>query len=145
MRGSTGNREGNALEVVHAHAAGIDIGSREHYVAVGRATADPTSVRTFGCATADLFELGRWLKGCGVTTVAMESTGVYWVPVARILEDDFGIPVVLVDPRYVRSVPGRKTDVQDCQWLQRLPTYGLLTGVFRSPLEIQPLKAYYRH
>ena len=100
---------------------------------------------TFGCATADLFELGRWLKGCGVTTVAMESTGVYWVPVARILEDDFGIPVVLVDPRYVRSVPGRKTDVQDCQWLQRLPTYGLLTGVFRSPLEIQPLKAYYRH
>jgi len=139
MKSSTTNREGNALEVVHPHAAGIDIGSREHYVAAG------AEVQTFGCATADLFEMGRWLKRCGVTTVAMESTGVYWVPVARILEDDFGIPVVLVDPRYVRSVPGRKTDVKDCQWLQRLHTYGLLTGVFRSPLEIEPLKAYYRH
>ena len=144
MRRSTGNREGNALEVVHPHAAGIDIGSREHYVAVGPDVAT-SSVRTFGCATADLFEMGRWLKECGVTTVTMESTGVYWVPVARILEDDFGIPVVLVDPRYVRSVPGRKTDVKDCQWLQRLHTYGLLNGVFRSPLEIEPIKAYYRH
>jgi transposase len=130
------------LEVVHPHAAGIDIGSREHYVAVG---ADASSVRTFGCATADLFEMGRWLKACGVTSVAMESTGVYWVPVARILEEDFGIAVVLVDPRYVRSVPGRKTDVKDCQWLQRLHSYGLLTGVFRSPVEIEPLKAFYRH
>lgn len=132
------------MEVVHPHAAGIDIGSRKHYVAVGP-DVSASSVRTFGCATADLFELGRWLKECGVTTVAMESTGVYWVPVARILEEDFAIAVVLVDPRYVRSVPGRKTDVQDCQWLQRLHTYGLLEGVFRSPLEIEPLKAYYRH
>lgn len=112
MRSSTGNREGNALEVVHPHAAGIDIGSREHYVAVGPDVTG-SSVRTFGCATADVFEMGRWLKECGVTTVAMESTGVYWVPVARILEGEFGIPVVLVDPRYVRSVPGRKTDVKD--------------------------------
>jgi transposase len=144
MRRSTGSREGNALHVVHPHAAGIDIGSREHYVAVGP-DADAQSVRTFGCATADLFEMGRWLKACGVTTAAMESTGVYWVAAARILEDDFGIAVVLVDPRYVRSVPGRKTDVKDCQWLQRLHTYGLLTGVFRSPLEIEPLKAYHRH
>lgn len=144
MRRSTGSREGNAWEVVHPHAAGIDIGSREHYVAVG-SDADARPVRTFGCATADLFEMGRWLKACGVTTVAMESTGVYWVPVARILEEDFRITVVLVDPRYVRSVPGRKSDVKDCQWLQRLHTYGLLTGVFRSPLEIEPLKAYYRH
>jgi transposase len=144
MRRSTGNREGTELEVVHPHAAGIDIGSREHYVAVG-SNVDAKSVRTFGCATADLFEMGRWLKACAVTTVAMESTGVYWVPVARILEADFGITVVLVDPRYVRSVPGRKTDVKDCQWLQRLHSYGLLSGVFRSPLEIEPLKAYYRH
>ena len=118
--------------------------SREHYVAVGPDVTN-SSVRTFGCATADVFEMGRWLKECGVTTVAMESTGVYWVPVARILEDDFGIPVALVDPRYVRSVPGRKTDVKDCQWLRRLHAHGLLTGVFRSPLEIEPLKAYYRH
>jgi transposase len=142
MGSSTRHREEKALQVVHPHGAGIDIGSREHYVAVG---SDPSSVRTFGCATADLFEMGRWLKACGVTTVAMESTGVYWVPVARLLEEDFGIPVVLVDPRYVRSVPGRKSDVKDCQWLQRLHTYGLLTGVFRSPTEIEPLKAYYRH
>jgi transposase len=144
MGSSTTNREGHALPVVHPQAAGIDIGSREHYVAVGPDT-DASSVRTFGCATADLFEMGRWLKARGVTTAAMESTGVYWVPVARILEEDFGIAVVLVDPRYVRSVPGRKTDVKDCQWLQRLHTYGLLTGVFRSPTEIEPLKAYYRH
>jgi transposase len=142
MGSSTSHREEKALQVVHPHAAGIDIGSREHYVAVG---SDPASVRTFGCATADLFEMGRWLKACGVTTVAMESTGVYWVPVARILEEDFGIAVVLVDPRYVRSVPGRKSDVKDCQWLRRLHVYGLLTGVFRSPTEIEPLKAYYRH
>src|SRR5580692_7586043 len=142
MGSSTRSREEKALQVVHPHAAGIDIGSREHYVAVA---AEPSSVRAFGCATADLFEMGRWLRACGVTTVAMESTGVYWVPVARILEEDFGIAVVLVDPRYVRSVPGRKSDVKDCQWLQRLHAYGLLTGVFRSPLEIEPLKAYYRH
>ena len=132
------------MEVVHPHAAGIDIGSREHYVAVDPRVSS-SSMRTFGCATADLFEMGRWLKENGVTTVAMESTGVYWVPVARILEDDFHIAVVLVDPHYVRSVPGRKTDVKDCQWLQRLHTYGLLNGVFRSPLEIEPIKAYYRH
>jgi transposase len=144
MRSSTGDREGKDWKVVHPHAAGIDIGSRAHYVAVGPDVVGP-SVRTFGCATADLLDLGRWLKQHGVTSVAMESTGVYWVPVARILEDDFGLEVVLVDPRYVRSVPGRKTDVQDCQWLQRLHTYGLLTGVFRSPLEIEPLKAYHRH
>ena len=142
MGSSTRTREGNALRVVHPHAAGIDIGSREHYVAI---ESDASSVRAFGCATADLYELGRWLKSCGITTVAMESTGVYWVPLARILESDFGIPVVLVDPRYVRSVPGRKSDVKDCQWLQRLHTYGLLTGVFRSPVEIEPLKAYHRH
>jgi transposase len=144
MGSSTGHREEKAMTVVHPHAAGIDIGSREHYVAVG-SEEDPSSVRTFGCATADLLEMGRWLKGNGVTTVAMESTGVFWVPVARILEEDFGIAVVLVDPRYVRSVPGRKSDVKDCQWLRRLHTYGLLTGVFRSPTEIEPLKAYYRH
>lgn len=144
MSSSTEKREANSLRVVHAHAAGIDIGSREHYVAV-----DPSGhgepVKSFGCTTSDLMAMGRWLKECGVTTVAMESTGVYWVPVARILEEAFQIPVVLVDPRHVRCVPGRKTDVKDCQWLQRLHTYGLLAGVFRAPTEIEPLKAYYRH
>jgi transposase len=144
MNDSTGKREENALRVVNARAAGIDIGSREHYVAIDPSSAGE-AVRTFGCTTSDLMALGRWLKGSGVETIAMESTGVYWVPVARILEEDFGLHVVLVDPKYVRHVPGRKTDVKDCQWLQRLHAHGLLTGVFRAPTEIEPLKAYFRH
>lgn len=144
MIGTTSKSKGNSLSVVHAHAAGIDIGSREHYVAVD-ASAHPNPVQSFGCTTTDLLAMGRWLKECGVTTVAMESTGVYWIPVARILEEEFHIPVVLVDPRHVKCVPGRKTDVKDCQWLQRLHSFGLLAGVFRAPTEIEPLKAYYRH
>jgi transposase len=132
------------FRVVHPHAAGIDIGSKEHYVAVDPSIA-PEPVRTFGCSTPELMEMGRWLKACGVTTVAMESTGVYWVPVARILEDEFSLEVRLVDPKHVRCVPGRKTDVKDCQWLQQLHAYGLLSGVFRSAPEIAPLKTYYRY
>ena len=92
----------NGLDVVHPHAAGIDIGSREHYVAVNPAV-DQQPVRTFGCTTPDLMGMGRWLKACGVTTIAMESTGVFWVPVARILEDEFGFEVKLVDPHHVRT------------------------------------------
>ncbi len=130
MPPSTSKPGQNPLAVIDPHAAGIDIGSREHYVAV-----DPVfepSVRTFGCSTPELLEMGRWLKACGVTTIAMESTGVYWVPVARVLEDAFGFEVRLVDPHHVRSVPGRKTDVKDCQWLRQLHSYGLLSGVFRA-------------
>lgn len=133
-----------SLRVVHPHAAGIDIGSREHYVAVDPSVA-AEPVRTFGCSTPDVMEMGRWLKTCGVSTVAIESTGVFWVPVARILEDEFGLEVRLVDPKHVRCVPGRKTDVKDCQWLQQLHSYGLLSGVFRPAPEIAPLKTYYRH
>jgi len=134
----------HGLSVVYPHAAGIDIGSREHYVAVDPAAAEQP-VRTFGCSTPDLLEMGRWLKSCGVTTIAMESTGVYWVPVARLLEDEFGLDVKLVDPHHVRSVPGRKTDVQDCQWLRQLHSYGLLSGVFRATPEVAPLRSLYRH
>jgi transposase len=137
-------RQQQPLRIVHPQAAGIDIGSREHYVAVD-ATADERPVRRFGCTTPDLLEMGRWLKACGVTTIAMESTGVFWVPVARLLEDDFGFEVRLVDPHHVRCVPGRKTDVKDCQWLQQLHSYGLLSGVFRAAPEIAPLRAYHRH
>ena len=144
MSSSTRKRPENRLTIVHPHAAGIDIGSREHYVAVDPAV-DEQAVRTFGCTTPDLIEMGRWLKSCGVTTIAMESTGVYWVPVARLLEDDFGFEVRLVDPHHVRCVPGRKTDVKDCQWLQQLHSYGLLSGVFRAAPEIAPLKTYHRH
>ncbi len=143
MPPSTSKPGQNPLAVIHPHAAGIDIGSREHYVAV-----DPVfepSVRTFGCSTPELLEMGRWLKACGVTTIAMESTGVYWVPVARVLEDAFGFEVRLVDPHHVRSVPGRKTDVKDCQWLRQLHSYGLLSGVFRATPELAPLKTYHRH
>jgi transposase len=141
---STTELSTDPLRVVHPHAAGIDVGSTTHYVAVSPRAAEET-VRTFGCTTPDLFEMGRWLRACGVTTIAMESTGVYWVPVARILEEEFGLEVNLVDPHYVRSVPGRQTDVKDCQWLQQLHSYGLLSGVFRPAAEIEPLKAYSRH
>ena len=144
MSDSTNSRTKSSLPVIHPHTAGIDIGSETHYVAVGSDCAQE-AVRTFGCFTPDLFEMGKWLVSCGVTTVAIESTGVYWVPVARVLEADFGLDVQLVDPKHVRAVPGRKTDVKDCQWLQQLHSYGLLSGVFRSATEIQPLKAYWRH
>jgi transposase len=131
------------LQVVHPDAAGIDIGSREHYVAVppGR---DAQPVRVFGCTTPDLLELMQWLKQCGVKTVALESTGVYWVPVTYVLEQA-GIDIYLVDARQVRALPGRKTDVQDCQWLQQLHTMGLLARAFRPAADIQPLRTLWRH
>jgi transposase len=144
MSSSIRKRPKDHLTIVHPHAAGIDIGSREHYVAVDP-VVDEQPVRTFGCSTPDLLEMGRWLKACGVTTIAMESTGVYWVPVARLLEDGFGFEVRLVDPHHVRCVPGRKTDVKDCQWLQQLHSYGLLSGVFRAAPQVAPLRSYYRH
>jgi transposase len=143
MKNTTESRKTPALRIVHAHAAGIDIGSREHYVAID--TAQGPEVRTFGCTTHEIFAIGHWLLENGVRSVAMESTGVYWIPVARVLEEEFRLEVLLVDPTHVRCVPGRKTDVQDCQWLQQLHAYGLLRGVFRAPVEIEPLKAYFRH
>jgi transposase len=118
MVNSTKKKDKSPIKLIHAHAAGIDVGSRDHFVAID--SEDPDKVRSFGCTTTDLIAMGNFLKEAKVTTVAMESTGVYWVLIARILEEDFGLEVLLVDPRYVRSVPGRKTDVKDCQWLQRL-------------------------
>lgn len=130
------------LEVVHANAAGIDIGNESHYVAVSpQRDADP--VREFGCFTSDLHRMARWLQQCGVQTVAMQSTGVYWIPVYDILEE-YGIEVYLVNARQTKNLPGRKTDVQESQWLLKLHTHGLLANSFRPPAEIRTLRMYWR-
>ena len=128
--------------VVHPDAAGIDIHSEFHFVAVppGR---DAESVRRFGAFTEDLERLADWLQTCGVRSVAMESTGVYWIPLFELLERR-GFQVILVDPRKLKSIPGRKSDVQDCQWLQQLHTFGLLAAAFRPDEPICVLRAYLR-
>ena len=114
----------NGLPVINDRAAGIDIGSRFHVVAVPADLAEQ-SVRTFSAFTADLECMATWLTDVGITTVAMESTGVYWIPVYEILESH-GLHVVLANARDARAVPGRKTDVNDAQWIQRLHACGLL-------------------
>lgn len=131
------------LRHVNLNAAGIDVGSDRHVVAVppGR---DDVSVREFGAFTTDLNALADWLTKCGITSVAMESTGVYWIPLFEILEQRH-FEVKLVDARQVKNVSGRKTDVLDCQWLQQLHTYGLLAGAFRPSDEICVLRGYMRH
>src|SRR3989442_10997425 len=130
------------LQHINLNAAGIDIGSERHMVAVPEGR-DTVSVREFGTFTADLEALATWLKQCGVTTVAMESTGVYWIPLFELLERR-GFEVKLVDARHVKNVSGRKSDVLDCQWLQQLHTYGLLSGAFRPADEICVLRSYLR-
>jgi transposase len=130
------------LRHINLNAAGIDIGSERHLVAVPEGR-DEVSVREFGTFTADLEALASWLKKCGVTTVAMESTGVYWIPLFEVLERH-GLDVKLVDARHVKNVSGRKSDVLDCQWIQQLHTYGLLTGAFRPADEICVLRSYLR-
>jgi transposase len=130
------------LRHMNLNAAGIDIGSERHMVAVPEGR-DTVSVREFGTFTSDLEALATWLKQCGVTTVAMESTGVYWIPLFELLERR-GFEVKLVDARHVKNVSGRKSDVLDCQWLQQLHTYGLLAGAFRPPDEVCVLRSYLR-
>lgn len=130
------------LQHINLNAAGIDIGSERHMVAVPEGR-DEVSVREFGTFTADLEALADWLKKCGITSVAMESTGVYWIPVFEILERR-GFEVKLVDARHVKNVSGRKSDVLDCQWIQQLHTYGLLAGAFRPPDEVCVLRSYLR-
>lgn len=130
------------LQHVNFNAAGIDIGSDRHLVAVPEGR-DQVAVREFGAFTADLYALANWLSKCGVTTVAMESTGVYWIPVFELLER-LGFEVKLVDARRVKNVSGRKSDVLDCQWLQQLHTYGLLAGAFRPADEVCVLRGFMR-
>jgi transposase len=130
------------LQHINLHAAGIDVGSHCHSVAVPPGS-DDVSVREFGAFTSDLHAIADWLQKCGVATVAMESTGVYWIPLFEVLEQR-GFEVKLVDARHVKNVSGRKSDVLDCQWLQQLHTYGLLQGAFRPPDEICVLRSYVR-
>jgi transposase len=130
------------LPPLNLNAAGIDIGNAAHYVAVP-ADRDSESVRKFDCFTADLRRLADWLEQCGIETVAMESTGVYWIPLFQILEAR-GFDVKLVNARQVKNLPGRKTDMLDCQWLQKLHTFGLLNNSFRPTDQICILRSYWR-
>jgi len=132
------------LQHVNLNAAGVDIGAEAHFAAVP-AGRDPQGrdVRQFGAFTADLYALADWLTACRIQTVAMESTGVYWIPLFQVLEAR-GFEVKLVNPRHVKNVPGRKTDVLDCQWLQQLHTYGLLQASFRPEDQICVLRSYLR-
>ena len=131
-----------ALTITHPNAAGIDIGSASHYVAVPP-DRDDEPVREFSSFTEDLHALADWLKACKVDTVAMESTGVYWIPLFELLESR-GFTVLLVNARHVKNVSGRKSDVLDCQWLQQLMSYGLLRGAFRPVDAICVLRALWR-
>ncbi|MBW4690454.1 MAG: IS110 family transposase [Lyngbya sp. HA4199-MV5] len=137
------HRQSPALESIHPNPAGIDIGSHTHWVCVP-AERDATSIRSFGCFTADLHALADWLATCGVETVVMESTGVYWIPLFQILETR-GFAVQLVNAQHVKTLPGRKSDVLDCQWLQQLHSYGLLAGSFRPTDQVCVLRSYIRH
>lgn len=130
------------LEHINLWAAGIDIGSTSHFVAVPEGCADKT-VREFKTFTTGLNELADWLKQCGIKTVAMESTGVYWIPIFELLEER-GFDVKLVDSRQTKNVSGRKSDVLDCQWIQQLHTYGLLNAAFRPAGDVCELRAYVR-
>lgn len=130
------------LEIVHPNAAGIDIGGREHFVAVAP-DCDDKPVRSFGCFTCDLHAIADWLLSRNVTSVVMQSTGSYWVPVFEILEQR-GLEVYLVNPRNTKSLPGRKSDVAECQWLLKLHTYGLLSNSFQPPDAVRTMRTIWR-
>ena len=134
--------EDPGLEVVHPRAAGIDVGNSAHYVAV-RPDRDAEPVRRFECFTADLYRMADWLRSNGVKTVAMQSTGVYWIPLYEVLEER-GFEVYLVNARHTKNLPGRKSDVQESQWLLKLHTYGLLSNSFQPPVKIRMLRTYWR-
>ena len=143
QKGSTQKRvDWKALEIVHPDAAGIDVGGSEHWVAIGP-DRDPEPVRRFGCFTADVREMGRWLVEKGVRSVAMQSTGVYWMPVLEVLEQQ-GLEVYLVNAQHTKNVPGRKSDVQECQWLLKLHAFGLLNNSFQPTDEIRIARTLWR-
>jgi transposase len=131
------------MPILNRNAAGLDIGANEIYAAVP-VDRDPQPVQCFGTFTGDLNALSTWLGKCGIETVAMEATGVYWIAAFQILEAT-GFEVCLVNPRYFQNVPGRRTDVSDCQWLQRLHSAGLLRGSFRPAQEVCVLRSLTRH
>src|SRR6202521_4967660 len=136
------SKSDRTLQMVHPNAAAIDVGATLLMAAV-RADRTPDPVRSFGTFTTDLHRLGDWFAECGVDTVAMESTSVYWIPIYELL-DARGFAVFLVNARDAKHVPGRKTDVSDAQWLQRLHSYGLLRASFRPKGQIAELRAYVR-
>ncbi len=119
-----------SLDPIHPNAAGIDIGAQNHWVCVPSGRANEC-VRRFGCYTADLYAIADWLTQCEVETVAMESTGVYWIPLFQILETR-GFEVKLVNAHHVKTLPGRKTDVLDCQWLQQLHEFRIVVRFLTS-------------
>ena len=136
------SRERALLKKVHLNAAGIDVGADTHWVAVPE-DRDERPVRSFGVFTSDLIALCEWLKACQIQTVAMESTGVYWIPLFQMLERE-GFEVRLVNASHAKNVPGRKTDVKDCQWLQQLDTFGMLRGSFRPQAQMCVVRSYLR-
>jgi len=135
--------QGKGLPQLNPHAAGIDVGATEIFASVPL-DCDPQPIRSFCSFTRDLHALAQWLMQCGITTVAMESTSVYWIPLYEILVAA-GIEVYLVNPRALKNVPGRKSDVRDCQWLQQLHSYGLLRASFRPAEDIVALRSVIRH
>lgn len=134
--------KGKVLPPINVDAAGIDIGSAFHMVAVPPDRAEQP-IRRFESYTPDLYAAADWLKECGIETVAMESTGVFWIPLYELLEER-GFEVLLVNAHHVKNVPGRKSDVQDCEWIRQLHTFGLLRGSFRPGQEFLALRAYLR-
>jgi len=133
----------DTLEQLRPNAAGLDLGVEEVYAAVPE-DRDERPVRSFPTFTGDLQALAQWLKECGVTTVAMEATGVYWIPVYDVLEAE-GLEVYLVNARHLQNVSGRKSDILDCQWLQQLHTFGLLRNSFRPREEVRAVRSLVRH
>lgn len=133
----------NSLQQINLDAAGLDIGATEIYACVPE-YRDSQPVRVFPTFTADLYALADWLKQCGIQTVAMESTGVYWIPIFQILEQR-GFEVYLVNAHYIKNVTGKKTDILDCQWIQQLHTYGLLHASFRPDEQTCALRSFVRH
>lgn len=139
---TTSSTKTQPLALVNSLVAGIDIGSTSHFIAIS-SDLDERNVREVGAFTRDLQEAASWLKSKGIQSVAMESTGVYWIPFYEILEAE-GIQVLLVNAKHVKNVPGRKSDVMDCQWLQQLHSYGLLRGAFRPEGEYCTLRSFMR-
>ena len=140
-----GRKRGQATErpPLQPNAAGIDIGAREIFVCVP-ADRDPQPVRVFDTFTADLNRMAEWLRECGIATVAMESTGVYWIPVYDVIEKH-GMQPCLVNPRHMKNVPGRRTDWHECQWIQHLHSMGLLRSAFRPDAGVCAVRALMRH
>ena len=136
------NLDDPGLDIIHRDAAGIDVGNESHFVSVPP-DRDPQPIREFGSWTAALEQMARWLKDCGIRTVVMQSTGVYWIALFDVMQRH-GLEVSLVDARAIKNVPGRKSDVQECQWLRKLHTYGLFRPCFLPLPEIHAVRTLWR-